>query len=138
MARAEWKDMPKKPITPDVGMLFFSGLGEYVESDYIYEKIEAWCGDNLENGEEIPEKDWPSYFKISLCEQFPPRYWDLSDVFDDYIGFDKYENKCDPPDGWEEIEKTVNDWIQKSVWCWKESEFAWDGTYQGFDKEEVA
>lgn len=127
--RPTWDEMEKKPLTPEIKMLYSESAGEYIPSDYIDDWIEDMFSNHLIDSEVIPESNWPKYFELVLCQQCRPPYFSVSDEYYDFIGFAQDDEQTDPPSGWEEIEQKVNEWIDRSEWAWESTYTAWNGEY---------
>ena len=103
MPSAEW-DGTQMLIVHDDDR-YFHNLDECLE----------WVAESLGlPDEDAVTQEHVEQMQIVLCEPYSPTYWDLCETFEEYIAEDS-----EPPAGWGEVEKHVNDWLAGcDAWCW--------------------
>jgi len=126
-----WHDLIKMPLAYNIDVLYSQSLEKYVSVDNLIEDL------GIEEMDiDVPESQWPEYFELIICEVSSPSEWRVRDSFPEFLGEDDFGRPIPPPEGWEAIEKTVNEWIQGNApWGWRTTAFAWNGTYVRTEEE---
>lgn len=86
-----------------------------VDDDRVFfneDDLTDWLAERLEDGAE----GWE--LRLQLGEPSQPDHWDLQEAFDNYLPTPQYGD-AEPPGGWEEVEKHVNNWLKTAgPWCY--------------------